>query len=105
MPGITVGIDGSDNAHHALIWAMHEAAQRKLPLTVLTVHETLATYWTGPPSRSPSMVMKSWLSRLGSQLRRLWLQVAKDIGADEQAAGDRLRDQRLRGSAAHRRLC
>lgn len=49
MPGITVGIDGSDNAHHALIWAMKEAAQRDVPLTVLTVHETIAGYWTGRP--------------------------------------------------------
>ena len=49
MPGITVGIDGSDNAHHALIWAMAEAAQRNVPLTVLTVHETIQGYWTGQP--------------------------------------------------------
>ena len=26
MPGITVGIDGSDGAHRALEWAMKEAA-------------------------------------------------------------------------------
>lgn len=51
MPGITVGIDGSDNAHHALIWAMNEAAQRNAPLTVLTVHETIAGYWSGQPLR------------------------------------------------------
>jgi len=49
MPGITVGVDGSDNAHHALIWAMKEAAQREVPLTVLTVHETIASYWSGRP--------------------------------------------------------
>ncbi len=49
MPGITVGIDGSDNAHHALIWAVQEAALRDLPLTVLTVHETIASYWTRRP--------------------------------------------------------
>jgi nucleotide-binding universal stress UspA family protein len=47
MPGITVGIDGSDKAHHALIWAMNEAAQRGVPLTVLTVHETIQSGWTG----------------------------------------------------------
>jgi len=49
MTGITVGIDGSDNAHHALIWAINEAAQRDLPLTVLTVHPTIAGYWNGNP--------------------------------------------------------
>jgi nucleotide-binding universal stress UspA family protein len=53
MPGITVGIDGSDNAHHALIWAMNEAAQRDVPLTVLTVHETIQGYWTGRPLAYP----------------------------------------------------
>jgi nucleotide-binding universal stress UspA family protein len=51
MPGITVGIDGSDNAHHALIWAMNEAAQRGGPLTVLTVHSTIEGYWSGQPVR------------------------------------------------------
>jgi nucleotide-binding universal stress UspA family protein len=53
MPGITVGIDGSDNAHHALIWAMNEAAQRDVPLTVLTVHETIQGYWSGQPLNYP----------------------------------------------------
>jgi nucleotide-binding universal stress UspA family protein len=53
MPGITVGIDGSDNAHHALIWAMNEAAQRDVPLTVLTVHETIQGYWSGRPLNYP----------------------------------------------------
>jgi len=49
MPGITVGIDGSDNAHHALTWAMTEAVQRNVPLTVLTVHETIQGYWSHNP--------------------------------------------------------
>jgi nucleotide-binding universal stress UspA family protein len=53
MPGITVGIDGSDNAHHALIWAMNEAAQRDVPLTVLTVHPTLEGYWSRQPVTMP----------------------------------------------------
>ncbi len=82
MPGITVGIDGSDNAHHALIWAMNEAAQRKLPLTVLTVHETLATYWTGV------QVTFDGDERLVEQAREAAeeavAQVAKHMGEDEQ---------------------
>lgn len=49
MSGITVGIDGSDNSHHALIWAMQEAAVRGVPLTVIAVHETIKGYWTGQP--------------------------------------------------------
>jgi nucleotide-binding universal stress UspA family protein len=53
MPGITVGIDGSDNAHHALMWAMSEAAVRGVPLTALTVHETIMSYWSGQPVYYP----------------------------------------------------
>jgi nucleotide-binding universal stress UspA family protein len=37
MPGIAVGVDGSDHSHRALIWAMQQAAQQHVPLTVLAV--------------------------------------------------------------------
>jgi nucleotide-binding universal stress UspA family protein len=37
MPGIVVGLDGSDHSHRALIWAMRQAAQQRVPLTVLAV--------------------------------------------------------------------
>jgi nucleotide-binding universal stress UspA family protein len=37
MPGIIVGIDGSDHSRLALAWAMREAVQHHLPLTVITV--------------------------------------------------------------------
>jgi nucleotide-binding universal stress UspA family protein len=49
MTGITVGVDGSHNAHQALEWAMEEAAARNVPLTVVTVHEVAASGWTGNP--------------------------------------------------------
>ena len=49
MTGIVVGIDGSDNAHRALSWAMKEAAVRHVPLTVFAVHEVAASGWTGNP--------------------------------------------------------
>jgi len=49
MPGITVGIDGSDGAHRALEWAVKEAAAHDTPLTVVTVHEVAASGWTGNP--------------------------------------------------------
>jgi nucleotide-binding universal stress UspA family protein len=45
MPGIIVGIDGSDHSRRALEWAMREAALRRVPLTVLTVHEIVVGYW------------------------------------------------------------
>jgi len=53
MPGIVVGVDGSDHSRAALTWALREAAQRHLPLTVMTVRPAqvrLATriYWAEP---------------------------------------------------------
>jgi nucleotide-binding universal stress UspA family protein len=46
MSGIIVGVDGSGHSQHALEWAMHEAAVRHLPLTVLTVHEAVRGYYS-----------------------------------------------------------
>ena len=37
MPGIAVGVDGSDHSRRALIWSMRQAAQQQVPLTVLAV--------------------------------------------------------------------
>jgi nucleotide-binding universal stress UspA family protein len=37
MPGIVVGVDGSHHSHLALIWAMRQAAQQQVQLTVLAV--------------------------------------------------------------------
>ena len=37
MPGIVVGVDGSDHSHRALIWAIRQAAQQHVPLTVVAV--------------------------------------------------------------------
>lgn len=53
MSGVVVGIDGSHNSSKALDWAMAEAAVRKAPLTVLTVHSVPASYWTGHPVTLP----------------------------------------------------
>jgi nucleotide-binding universal stress UspA family protein len=38
MPGILVGVDGSEHSRRALSWAMRQAAQEHVPLTVVTVH-------------------------------------------------------------------
>jgi nucleotide-binding universal stress UspA family protein len=38
VPGILVGVDGSDHSLQAVRWAVREAAVRHLPLTVMTVH-------------------------------------------------------------------
>ncbi len=37
MPGIIVGVDGSEHSLYALDWALNEADLRKSPLTVITV--------------------------------------------------------------------
>ena len=47
MPGIIVGVDGSDHSRHALEWAIREAAVRHAPLTVLT-----APSWSSPTRTS-----------------------------------------------------
>ncbi len=53
MPGIVVGIDGSEHARRALEWAMHEAALRQAPLTVLTINQALTGIFTGIAVLSP----------------------------------------------------
>ena len=45
MPGILVGVDGSGHSQRALEWAAKEATLRHVPLTVLTVHETIRGYF------------------------------------------------------------
>ena len=53
MPGIIVGVDGSEPSRRALGWAIREAARHHLPLTVITVHRASARpateiYWPMP---------------------------------------------------------
>lgn len=47
MPGIVVGIDGSEHSHRALEWAVREAALRQAALTVLTVNQAVVSAFTG----------------------------------------------------------
>jgi nucleotide-binding universal stress UspA family protein len=54
MSGIVVGVDGSANARYALEWAVSEAAVKHAPLTVLTVNEVAASFWTGNPATVPA---------------------------------------------------
>lgn len=46
MPGIVVGVDGSEHSQCSLEWAMREAALRQAPLTVLAVHPVAMSAWT-----------------------------------------------------------
>jgi nucleotide-binding universal stress UspA family protein len=49
MPGIVVGVDGSEHSGRVLEWAMKEAALLNAPLTVVTVHPVARSPWTGNP--------------------------------------------------------
>ena len=53
MSGILVGVDGSDQSHRALDWALHEAAFHQVPLTVMavqprSVRPATHVYWNIP---------------------------------------------------------
>jgi nucleotide-binding universal stress UspA family protein len=54
MPGIVVGVDGSEHSRRALEWAVREAGLRGAALTVLAVHEVASNHWTGHPELYPA---------------------------------------------------
>jgi nucleotide-binding universal stress UspA family protein len=54
MPGIVVGVDGSEHSQQVLEWAMKEAELKKAPLTVLAVHQVAGSYWTRSPIIFPA---------------------------------------------------
>ena len=53
MPGIIVGVDGSEISRRALDWAVREAGLRGAALTVLAVHRVATNYWTGAAELYP----------------------------------------------------
>jgi hypothetical protein len=82
MPGIIVGIDGSAHSRQALGWAVNEASVRHAPLTVLTVDQAVAGYWTSPLS-------VGCLKRLADDRGHLVVHRAvhcSSVGADQRAA-------------------
>ena len=54
MPGIVVGVDGSEHSQRVLEWAAKEAGLRKAALTVVTVWEVAGNHWTGHPEVYPA---------------------------------------------------
>jgi nucleotide-binding universal stress UspA family protein len=80
VPGVIVGVDGSDHSRYALRWAMREALLRHVPLTVLTVHPdpvrpATGIYWglrTYPEnSFDPDLVraaVQEFVDKAGSEL-------------------------------------
>jgi nucleotide-binding universal stress UspA family protein len=54
MPGIVVGVDGSDHSRQVLECAFKEAGLRNTSLTVLTVWQVAGNHWTGHPEVYPA---------------------------------------------------
>jgi nucleotide-binding universal stress UspA family protein len=81
MSGITVGVDGSHHAHKALDWAMTEAALRKLPLTVLTVNEVVAGFWTARPVPFPQDAAR--LDHIRQAAEEMVTKAAKELPGEQ----------------------
>ena len=84
MAGITVGIDGSHDAHRALEWAMREAAARHVPLTVVTVHEVAVSGWTGQPIIFP--VDQADVEKVRQAVEEMVAKAAGQLGESQPAS-------------------
>jgi nucleotide-binding universal stress UspA family protein len=84
MAGITVGIDGSHDAHRALEWAMKEAAARHVPLTVVTVHEVAVSGWTGQPIIFP--VDQADVEKVRQAVEEMVAKAAAQLGESQPAS-------------------
>ena len=67
MPGIIVGVDGSEHSQQVLEWAMKEAALKQAPLTVLAVHQVAGSYWTRSPIIFPADLSDQEKSRQAAE--------------------------------------
>jgi nucleotide-binding universal stress UspA family protein len=81
MSGIVVGLDDWGQSRHALGWAMREAAQRRLPLTVVTVHPNPARpaariYWAEPDLPGDDVD----LELIRKRIQEIVDQAASDLG-------------------------
>ena len=75
MPGIIVGIDGSHCSQRALEWGMNEATIRHVPITVVTVYQPVAGYWS---STVPYPDDRARAERAGAERARRMAQEAAD---------------------------
>ncbi len=76
MRGIVVGFDGSEDARHALSWAVDEAEHRSVPLTVITVVPLRVMF--GPANAPvPGMLDEELLKAALSAARRAADQAAE----------------------------
>jgi nucleotide-binding universal stress UspA family protein len=67
MPGIVVGVDGSEHSKPVLEWAMQEAAAHHAPLTVLAVHQVAGSFWTSTPIIYPADQPEAEKARQGAE--------------------------------------
>ena len=84
MPGITVGIDGSDHSVKALEWAIREAAIQHAPVTVLTVHLVPKSGWTGNPITLPADIAE--VERARQAAEELVVKVTSQLGDAQPAS-------------------
>ena len=114
MPGVIVGVDGSDHSRYALRWAMQEAVLRHVPLTVLTVHPdpvrpATGIYWglrTYPEnSFDPDLVraavqefVDKVASEIGGTVPEVTVSVATGDAAEELLRASRGADMLVVGS-------
>lgn len=114
MAGIVVGVDGSPGSAVALDWAMRTAAGQGVPLTVLAVHQVLASQWTPNPVILPAdaraaadarlrvkeMVEKA-ASNLGTQPPAVAIKVVSGLAASELIGAAEHADLIVVGSRGH----
>jgi nucleotide-binding universal stress UspA family protein len=78
MPGIVVGVDGSEHSKPVLEWAMQEAAAHHAPLTVLAVHQVAGSFWTSTPIIYPADQPEAEKARQGAE--EAVSQIASSLG-------------------------
>lgn len=96
MPGIVVGVDGSDHSLRALEWAMKEAADHHVPLTVLAVHQVAANYWSREPIVYPEDLAAQEAAREAAEKA-----VAEAAGQLGQSGPASVAVHAVSGNAAH----
>jgi nucleotide-binding universal stress UspA family protein len=112
MPGIIVGVDGSDNSRRALGWAMREAVQHQQPLEVMTVNPdpvrpATGIYWGVHPENTfkPELAQKALqefvdnvASEIGGTVPEITVSVTKGEVAEELIKASRGADILVVGS-------
>lgn len=78
-PGIVVGVDGSAASKAAVDWAAHDAAMRKLSLTLVHVAAGLGGTW---PQTPLPIGFGEWQQRLGREILDEAVTIAEDASRE-----------------------